>query len=55
MADVADSETARALNFYTLLGAAAAESTTSSASKTASARLPRPLVVALIKSTGIDC
>lgn len=42
------SETTRALNFYTLLGAAAAKSTTSSVSKTASARLPRPPVVALI-------
>lgn len=42
------SGTTRALNFYTLLGAAAVKSTTSSASKTASARLPRPPVVALI-------
>ena len=41
-------ETTRALNFYTLLGAAVAKSTTLSASKTASARLPRPPVVALI-------
>lgn len=38
------SETARALNFYALLGAAAAKSTTSSAPKTASARLPRSSV-----------
>jgi len=38
----------RALNFYMLLGAAATKSTTSSASKTASARLRRPPVVALI-------
>lgn len=42
------STTARALNFYTLLGAAAAKSTISPASKTASARLPRSPVVALI-------
>lgn len=42
------SETTHLLNFYTLLGAAAAKSTTLSASKTASARLPRPPVVALI-------
>lgn len=42
------SATTRALNFYTLLGAAAVKSTTLPASKTASARLPRPLVVALI-------
>jgi len=41
-------ETTRALNFYTLLGAAATKSTTSSVSKTASARLLRPPVVALI-------
>lgn len=37
-----------ALNFYMLLDTAAAKSTTLSASKTASARLPRPPVVALI-------
>jgi len=48
MADVADPETASALNFYALLGAAAAKSTTSSALKTASARLSRPPFVALI-------
>jgi len=48
MADVADPETASALNFYALLGAAAAKSTTSSALKTASARLSRPPFVASI-------
>jgi len=48
MADVADPETASALNFYALLGTAAAKSTTLSALKTASARLSRPSFVALI-------